>query len=431
VHDCNPSKAARAESRTQKINLTEFSIISSPLAIAPMGFPEEMFAMRRILRAQNCTFAQVWMTDSPPPTKSSPLEKIVSGELGPFSRIRESTGMSLEEFADWMADPVNRRRIGDLISAQNAATEALLAEHRRAAAARLLEMGLGDADSAPPETRRRACCDVLKIRVFDPYKDDKLKPRPPQPPPPAPIMHPDDVRAALEAMAVDHERKFDPGYRPDYQPPRSRARSDEHRSDEHGSDERDRGPAAVDRPTKARINESVRPVRPDEVAKEPAAVIEAAPDLPGATPPAAAQGLQHDSIETYHDLQPAGSPASRFAGSPPLPRKFSYETLHNAPPPQPANPLAAAAKELQHDSIETNLDLQPAQPPISTAALLAIPGPSRASALATASAWQPLYRGHRPTDHPRDVLLALCPELRSRFHTRREVTPRDFPSRPP
>ncbi len=136
------------------------------------------------------------MTDKQPtPTKLTPtnelLNHLISGSLGPLSRLRDTIDLTLQQVADWIAHPANRGQISNLVSILDAQTQLIICQHRLVAAARLADVA---ANATSPETVRRACSDLLKIRLFDPYREDK---RPERMPPPPPV----DEQAILDALA--------------------------------------------------------------------------------------------------------------------------------------------------------------------------------------------------------------------------------------
>ena len=93
------------------------------------------------------------------------LSEIVSTSLGPLSRLSETVDLTLKQVSEWIAKPENRRDIFNLIGLLNAQTELLMAQHRVSAAARLV--GLMHNEDAGPETVRRACKDLLKVRLVE------------------------------------------------------------------------------------------------------------------------------------------------------------------------------------------------------------------------------------------------------------------------
>ena len=124
------------------------------------------------------------------PCDETLLDQLVAGALGPLSRLRDSIDLTLEQVSEWIVQPDNRQRISNLVTLLDAQTQLIICQQRLLAVARLVEV----ARSAPAyETVRRACADLLKIRLVDPYREDK---RPIRMPPPRPI----DELAILEAL---------------------------------------------------------------------------------------------------------------------------------------------------------------------------------------------------------------------------------------
>jgi hypothetical protein len=101
------------------------------------------------------------------------LDKLVASALGPLNRVQETVNFTLDEVTAWIARPVNRKRIARLITLLDAQTQLLVCQHRLLAVARLVEVA-HKAES--PETARRACANLLRIRLIDPYREDKRSP---------------------------------------------------------------------------------------------------------------------------------------------------------------------------------------------------------------------------------------------------------------
>jgi len=124
------------------------------------------------------------------PADETLLDQLVAGALGPLSRLRDSIDLTLDQVSEWIVEPDNRQRISNLVTLLDAQTQLIICQQRLLAVARLVEV----ATSAPGhETVRRACSDLLKIRLVDPYREDK---RPIRMPPPRPL----DELAILEAL---------------------------------------------------------------------------------------------------------------------------------------------------------------------------------------------------------------------------------------
>jgi hypothetical protein len=119
-----------------------------------------------------------------------PLKKLIDGTLGPLSRLTETIDLTLEQVSQWIAHPYNRRHISNLVTLLDTQTQLIICQHRLIAAVRLADVARSDAS---PETVRRACSDLLKLRLIDPYKEDK---RPERLPPPPPV----DEEKILEMM---------------------------------------------------------------------------------------------------------------------------------------------------------------------------------------------------------------------------------------
>lgn len=130
----------------------------------------------------------------------NPLERLVEGSLGPLSRLRDSIDLTLDEVSEWIAQPENRRQISNLVTLLDAQTQLIVCQHRLIAVARLADVA---ASAASPETIRRACADLLKLRLIDPYKEDK---RPEKLPPMVPFSPAAEERAlaALERLGTEH-----------------------------------------------------------------------------------------------------------------------------------------------------------------------------------------------------------------------------------
>lgn len=144
-----------------------------------------------------------------PPASQQPgqedavLNRLISASLGPLTRVQKTIDMSLEQIADWIAEPYNRRQIANLVTLLDAQSQLLICQHRVIAVARLADVA---SKATSPETVRRACIDLLKIRLINPYLEDKRPERLPRPKP----MNEEAVLAALEALGRA-DREYPPG----------------------------------------------------------------------------------------------------------------------------------------------------------------------------------------------------------------------------
>jgi hypothetical protein len=89
--------------------------------------------------------------------------------------------------------PYNRQQICNLVTVLDAQTQLIICQQRLLAAARLAEVA---ASATSPETVRRACADLLRIRLIDPYLEDKR----PQKMPPPPVYSESEILASLERL---------------------------------------------------------------------------------------------------------------------------------------------------------------------------------------------------------------------------------------
>ncbi len=121
------------------------------------------------------------------------MDQLVSGTLGPLSRLRDTIDLTLDEVSDWIMQPYNRQQISNLVTILDAQTQLIICQQRLLAAARLAEVA---ASAESPETVRRACADLLKIRLIDPYLEDKR----PQKMPPPPVYSESEILASLERL---------------------------------------------------------------------------------------------------------------------------------------------------------------------------------------------------------------------------------------
>ena len=124
---------------------------------------------------------------------SSVMDQLVSGTLGPLSRLQDTIDLTLDEVSDWIMQPYNRQQISNLVTVLDAQTQLIICQQRLLAAARLAEVA---STATSPETVRRACADLLKIRLIDPYLEDK---RPVKMPPP-PVYSEAAILASLERL---------------------------------------------------------------------------------------------------------------------------------------------------------------------------------------------------------------------------------------
>jgi len=111
-------------------------------------------------------------TPPPSPTALSDelLRRMLSGTLGPLENLSEAIGTTLDEVSGWMANHKNRRKVTNLITLLDVQSQLLAGQHRVYAIAKLVQL---IHDDAPPETARRACADLLKLRLIDPYKEEQ------------------------------------------------------------------------------------------------------------------------------------------------------------------------------------------------------------------------------------------------------------------
>lgn len=112
-------------------------------------------------------------SESEPAAFKGMLTHLVGGEIGSLNEFARQRSLTLEQLADWMAEPARREHAANLITLGDFQAQLLVCQHRAHIAARLVEVA-GSATS--PETVRRACADLLKVRLIDPYKENRLKP---------------------------------------------------------------------------------------------------------------------------------------------------------------------------------------------------------------------------------------------------------------
>src|SRR5688572_4006776 len=110
------------------------------------------------------------MTPEQPTSPSDLLSQLAAGALGPLTKLQDTINLTLDQISDWIAQPHHRRQISNLVTLLDAQTQLIICQHRLIAVAKLADVAM----NAPShETVRRACSDLLKIRLIDPYKEDK------------------------------------------------------------------------------------------------------------------------------------------------------------------------------------------------------------------------------------------------------------------
>jgi hypothetical protein len=108
------------------------------------------------------------------------LQMMVNCSIGSLTNLQRAIDISLEGISEWIATPKNRRQIANLVTLLDAQAQLLVCQHRVGAIVRLAEVASRD---AKPEVVRRACADLLKIRLIDPYQEDRRPEKmPPQEP---------------------------------------------------------------------------------------------------------------------------------------------------------------------------------------------------------------------------------------------------------
>jgi hypothetical protein len=133
------------------------------------------------------------------------LAEMIAGSLGPLSRISESIDLTLDQVSQWIAQPDNRRRIVNLVTLLDAQSQLLVCQYRVLAITRLVELA-GQQSTAGPETVRRACADLLRLRLINPYQEDKRPPHARIPPPAAePPIDEERILAALEELGRESD----------------------------------------------------------------------------------------------------------------------------------------------------------------------------------------------------------------------------------
>jgi len=93
------------------------------------------------------------------------LGELAASSLGPLARLRETIDLTLEQVSEWIARPESRRHIFNLVGLLDAQAQLLVSQQRLTAAAQLAR--LAASDDTPPETLRRACKDLLNIRIIE------------------------------------------------------------------------------------------------------------------------------------------------------------------------------------------------------------------------------------------------------------------------
>ncbi len=130
------------------------------------------------------------------------LEEMTQGSLGPITKLQEALNLTVEQIADWMGHPRHRFVAANLVNLYDVQTQLMVCQHRLIAVARLAEV-ITSAES--PETVRRACKDLLAVRLIDPYREDE---RPERPPPPA-VVDEEKILEAFERLgAADGYRGY-------------------------------------------------------------------------------------------------------------------------------------------------------------------------------------------------------------------------------
>src|SRR5688572_9120844 len=142
--------------------------------------------------------------ETTPPDSASPnplLEKIVAGSLGPLTRLQDTINLTLVQISDWIAQPHNRQQLSNLVTLLDAQTQLMICQHRLIAVAKLADVAM----NAPShETVRRACSDLLKIRLIEPYRENKRPEPPPPPEPPRPKEDPQEWLDFLEKIGTEN-----------------------------------------------------------------------------------------------------------------------------------------------------------------------------------------------------------------------------------
>ncbi len=93
------------------------------------------------------------------------LTRLVTTSVGSLPELCSSLNLTLDELSEWIAKPVNRRRVFNLLALADAQTQMLLSQHRVMAAAQMARLATDE--KSPRETARRACKDLLQMRVAE------------------------------------------------------------------------------------------------------------------------------------------------------------------------------------------------------------------------------------------------------------------------
>lgn len=100
---------------------------------------------------------------------------LINGRVGSLEQLSSTVDLTLENLADWMGTPqragaVNRRRISNLVDLLDAQTQLIVSQHRLSAVIKLIEV-MQNAEAN--ETARRACNDLLRLKLVRPYEPVK------------------------------------------------------------------------------------------------------------------------------------------------------------------------------------------------------------------------------------------------------------------
>jgi hypothetical protein len=101
------------------------------------------------------------------------LAKMAAASLGPLARLTEKVDLTLDQIGEWVAKPENRRNIFNLVALLDAQAQLLISQQRVVAAAHLAHIAADQ--NAPPETVRRACKDLLTLKVIERAKPRGLR----------------------------------------------------------------------------------------------------------------------------------------------------------------------------------------------------------------------------------------------------------------
>ena len=140
-----------------------------------------------------------------PPAKSRKMmEQVLAGTLGPLTRLTSAVDLTLDQISRWIADPENRKQINRMVTLLDAQSQLLACQYRVLAVSRLVQV---ISDAANHETVRRACADLMKVRLIDPYREDK---RPMEAAAiTAPLPTEETMLALLEQMGKEDDPDFD------------------------------------------------------------------------------------------------------------------------------------------------------------------------------------------------------------------------------